>query len=199
MNAPSRHYSLPDCHGANARPFSPLARTKRLTIPRYYKVVGFVSGLLFLSGPPAVARLVVAVVVFSLQSVTRGWSFPHTSKEAFKRAPLIAYRDSTSPVTGKIGAFLVEASLPHANPNCVLWPFTFSVGGKTLHLEFSSKASTTFSLSSTKPCSRFYAGFPAITLTKPARTIAYVLVLSKNPKATKTLSDKIYCSHGCVL
>lgn len=74
--------------------------------------------LLFLrGGPPAVARLVVAVVVYAVKRVFRRWSAPHVCEEILKDMPPLTDFDPTTAITSIPTSFWVAASLAHRGPS----------------------------------------------------------------------------------
>lgn len=74
--------------------------------------------LVFSCGPNDIPRLVIAIIVFSFESIPSRGPFAHVVIEIHKiRFPCVAYCDSSSTVIRIKFAIFVEASLDHAYPN----------------------------------------------------------------------------------
>lgn len=79
-----------------------------------------VKALLARCCPPAVARLVVAFVVDSVDRVIAGWARPHVSKKRLERiAPTVAHRDPLGAVMGVSVLVRIETSALDASPYSV--------------------------------------------------------------------------------
>ena len=78
-----------------------------------------VSSLRFLSGPSAIPRLVVAVVLSAIQR-SSGRTRAHIREEVLKRVPTLAHGDPAPAVEVKIDIVSVETAAFHAGPTPVL-------------------------------------------------------------------------------
>lgn len=77
-----------------------------------------VGCLLFGSRPPAIPRLVAALVIDSVDGCTV-WPLAHVRKEVREHAPTFTYRDAAGSVVGEPAVPLVGAALNHRRPTGV--------------------------------------------------------------------------------
>ena len=78
-----------------------------------------VVGLLNWSGPTAVVRFVVPVVVFPVERMASGWSRSHIRDEVVKRSPTVTNSDSTLSVIGITRCIGIRATVEHSSPDSV--------------------------------------------------------------------------------
>lgn len=102
----------------SSRPICPLGDSKGFTRNLYNPRCSAVIGLFFSSGPTAVARFVVSVIVNSFQSQSARLC-SHIGKKKDKRVPPIANRNAPTSVSFKPRNIWVSATRQHCSPNCV--------------------------------------------------------------------------------
>jgi hypothetical protein len=108
--------TIPENGERQTRPFRPLTDGKRQTAECYSTVGACVSALSLLIGPTTISRLVIAVVVDTIDGVMRRWSPTHVLKEGWvRRAPALTDLDATATVVGPRPAGARVASLQHAS------------------------------------------------------------------------------------
>ena len=102
----------------------------------------FISSLFYRSSPATISRLVVAVVVDTINALS-GWSFSHIGKKVFKFVPSLANCNSTASVVLPVGRVGVGASAPNVLPssvhNGIRRPLAMAVSGGCLTGAFSLK------------------------------------------------------------
>lgn len=79
-----------------------------------------IGGLNSASGPPTIARLVMAVVIDAIKRMLVRGFWPHICQEVYKRInPSLADRDSTAAVVGVLRSMLVQAPALHRSPRTI--------------------------------------------------------------------------------
>src|SRR4051812_45911248 len=85
--------------------------------------------------PAAIAWLVWAVVILSLDGVSRGWLLAHVREEIYKRLPPpITDGNATPAIAGVAGVTWVAASLNHVAPGQVFATRAFPLGVAVCHV-----------------------------------------------------------------
>jgi len=137
-----------------------------------------VQPLLGRCGPSAIGRLVVAVVVNSVNRMARGWTSPHIEQEGLVGiAPLITDGYSTSAIVRKLFVGFVQAATSQTDP-CPVLRCGFAVlrciavasAWKTGHSTFSAEASATACLLSSERITKGGALIAAVATATPANT-----------------------------
>jgi len=85
--------------------------------------------------PPAVGRLIAAIVVDALDAVVARWALAHVAKECREIIPLFTYSDPASAVAMKPFVVGVPAALKHLTPNPVFGRFCLAVREPRLFLQ----------------------------------------------------------------
>jgi len=80
------------------------------------------------SGPPAIPRLVISIVVDAVDYIPL-WPWPHVGSPSIVTVPPLADRDATPTVIGPLDVVRIVAPLPHTVPDMVEW-----LGGFERHL-----------------------------------------------------------------
>lgn len=104
--------SAPSRSVLDSKMINPFLKAFYLTVKRYKYIQARISRLLFSCGPAAISRLVIAVVVDSVNRMLLAWWRAHVSKKVLKCVPAFAHRNPTS-----CPAFILIVS-------CCLTPFT---------------------------------------------------------------------------
>jgi len=162
--------------------------------------------LFFICSPSTICRFVIAVIVDSINAVTRARLFTHVFQECLKAiTPSVAHRYASSSVILIRNAILGIASLLHACPAIVFASSRADrvpVSQESARGKFLSKAAATSSLSVFEPrCWRDNCA-SAVANTTPCRLTALRKAkLLDNGEPTKTLSNKIrfVASANCLL
>ena len=101
-----------------------------------------IDALRFRSRPSAIARLVAAVVVDSVNRVLRGWQWTHCGVERFKGLqPFLAHRNPTCAIADEVFPRRASATVDHVGPASILRRVRHAVCGLRLQ-QFSLNAST---------------------------------------------------------
>lgn len=98
---------------------SPIGYTKRLVAIRNKICNARIFGLILKCRPSAVARLVVSVIVLSVDTHPN-WSRPHVGKKTLKRVPTLADGDAAPAVIGKLRSARIATTYFHRHPRRVL-------------------------------------------------------------------------------
>lgn len=118
LSRPSKTEPSRNCTVGNARAFGPRRHAKRLATECDQAISSGVAPLLNGGGPPAVARIVIAGVVTSLNRVFRGRPLSHVGEEVGETAsPAFADSNAPSPVSAITGSARVVTALDHAHPS----------------------------------------------------------------------------------
>lgn len=110
--------SQPSCplHGAHGFPVK-----RDLTIPAH------LPHLLRLRGPSAISRLIVPVVVDTINRVLRCWLMAHVQKEISKCSPSRTYSNAATPIVFVFGVVGIGATLNHVTPTTILKLIVFAL------------------------------------------------------------------------
>jgi hypothetical protein len=120
LYSPAEAKALSNTLAGDADALRPFANSQRLSTACYQPRLPRVAELLFLRGPAAVARLVVAVVVDAIERVASGRPWAYVSEERHEIVPLTADTDAATAVVVVLRVALVAAALFHAVPHYVL-------------------------------------------------------------------------------
>jgi hypothetical protein len=146
-----------------------------------------VLGLLFASGPPAIVRLIVAVIVLALDRMAWTRTLAHISKEVCKREPRFAHRYAAATIPFKVRCSRIGAAVNHGLPAAVLAGFCFSVEFVAFTLKTAAALATAVSKCLRGNLSNSAAH--AYTATVGAPTVFANGVISNSPQ-TKNLPKK---------
>ena len=106
---------------SNVQNSCPVDDTTSNSVYRYVDVGASISRLLKIGDPTTVSRLVVAVVVDTINRVFFGWTRPHVGIECLKAVePSITNLDTSRSIDWKFVIGLVSASSLHSGPDIIL-------------------------------------------------------------------------------
>lgn len=137
-----------------------------------HAIVSFISALRCGARPATVARLIIAVIIFSIQRVAL-WRPSHISEKKTKIGPSFADFDPSSAIVPKVGVVWIQASSSHFTPRAMRAPRVRIVSQPMCFVESSGdlRSPTTTTLRSPvyqRGCRDMPFG-PAITFTQPPR------------------------------
>lgn len=98
--------------------FTEFSQTCGSPVDGKYAVASSVPALIFCAGPSAIRRLVISVVIYTL-NCNAIWPFSHVGKEVFKVSPSWTHFYSSSSVMLKTVIFGIRASVNHLGPRAV--------------------------------------------------------------------------------
>lgn len=105
-----------ECRDADTNTARPFPDIHRLTLECYRSANSRVANLLGLSGPAAVPRFIIPVVVYTVNRVLRCGLFAHISEEVREVPPPLTHNYSAPAVVLVLLRVWVSATLDHANP-----------------------------------------------------------------------------------
>lgn len=157
--------------------------------------VSAVSGLRSHCCPSAVARLVIAIIIYAVNAVLWSGPTPHISKEVLETSPSFTHFYAASGVEKVVRTGGAVAPSTHSAPDAVLGRFLgFAVLGADAaecgSRKFSLQASATAS-STAQRCHIDNTVFPAITPAKPHRTPVATTGWFNRNKPSKPLSGVV--------
>lgn len=89
-------------------------------MPAVISAIATIICLLFRSGPTAVFRRVVTVIIFSIYRIMLSWLFPHICKEIFEAMkPALVYCNAASTVFWIVFILWIQAAHLHTDPRIV--------------------------------------------------------------------------------
>ena len=126
--------------------------------------------LLFRRGPAAIARLVITVIVDSLNGVLWGGPSSHISKKFLKTVPSFANLDPAAAIILICGIIFIFATNTHHYPSGIFTRMVFAAGAfSVLEMVSAPETSTAFRVSAQKTAGKNCGSFPTITKTQPTR------------------------------
>lgn len=177
--------------------FRPSRQSHRLPVERQNNIVGSIVHLRITSGPCAIFRTVVAIIVHALNLMPI-WRKSHIFKECLERGPALADLDPASAVVGEAFDVRIAASIDHCSPA----PVNRAVAHSMRSASFSdrspaSEASTGFCIARSKICRPSNRDISAVALTPPSgRRFAQT---SNSNKIPKSMSTDIYGFHAVTI
>jgi len=161
-----------------------------------------ISGLLDISGPSAILRIIALAIVNTLNGMTTSWLLPHVGKKCSKVLPPITNRYSSSSIAFKAPPIRVVASSQHGRPASIfagcasIW--RMPVLCQCFTYAFSPQASTTLSESRNEAsCSDGFID-SAITSAQPLYRGSHRSLASYNDKTIESLTRSVFeLSHKC--
>lgn len=107
---------------------NPVRGAERYPINGYKLGFGCIPKLDRWGGPTAVARLVIAIVIFAVERVTRRGSRPHIIQKILKTIqPSLAYGDASATISVIFWVVGVRAAILHLGPDAPLHGIAFAV------------------------------------------------------------------------
>lgn len=172
--------------------FRPFNCNLRTAIKRHSPITSPVSALLFSSSPANVVRLVIAVVVDTLDFMLSSRTQSNVRIESREiSSPLFAYGNSSSTIVNVSGIGLTQAPRFYFRPNVELGNSCLTVLDRLRHAwALTARRST----KCRKVSSAYVSCFPAPTQTTPINLII------TSPLVTKSLNDQvsIYSALGYI-
>jgi len=142
--------------------------------------------------PPAVARLIIAVVIDAVKRVFLARARPHILIERRERfAPPFTDLDTAPPVTGVVFAVSVLTSLVHALPDVMLAGMTHSVP-RSRGEKFASVATATQRVATPQACPAYNSFLTAVAMTEPRCIIVDRANIANNVPAAEPLAGQVF-------
>lgn len=121
------------------------------TIYGFINVVDSICALFFLGCPSAIPRLIISIIIFSVDAVKLAWSRPHISNKVFKLPPSLANLNSPAMIT-MVFWMISCTSDKHSRPYLIFSRLAHAVSSLCYRVScrklFCSFATTGFRLSS---------------------------------------------------
>lgn len=138
--AKSINKSFSYCHNTNSKMSRPFCNGHGEAMCCIPHISSPVVALLLLSSPPAIRRLIVPVVINSIDAIPRTRPWPHVSQKRLERVPPSLANANTSPTVQRV-SFIREciASGIHPNPRPILWRSGHPVTCTRLNLKASAR------------------------------------------------------------
>jgi len=166
----------------NAKASAPVGNSVSLAVKRNLSDSGLVVVLLNPRCPLAVARLVMAFAVDSLNRVLRRWARPHVLHKSGKRVkPAVANFDASLTVL-RMGTD--AAPLTHGSPDVVFRSFAHSVRFKACRSLVALKASAAFGIPVIELVGGYVARLAALAPANPLANMAAWIRCSFNGRQT---------------
>ena len=199
-SAMRRAAHIVECLSINPKARSPVSDAKGFATYRDMPSSGPIAGLSFNRGPMAVGRLIVTIVVNSVNRVKRGWLTPHVRQKGLEIVnPAVTNLDTAPAISRVFRIGGVEAAPLERSPSlkfkagalavkvCALQAICLKSTLAGLGLQASAAK-----LCLTKVCTGAYGQLAAITATFPHGIMrAGSGNSTKNSKAPKTLTRKV--------
>jgi hypothetical protein len=109
--------AVPDCVVSEAEPTTPIHQRIDFTHVRHEPSVSSIVGLLLWCRPSAILRIVVTIVVSSIQHVQIGWPITHVGSEVPEINPPVAHDNSSTSVVSIFRVVRIPATGQHGLPN----------------------------------------------------------------------------------
>jgi len=157
-----------------------------------------ISGLLLLGCPAAILRRVALGIIDAIQRVFRGWTFAHIFEEARKRTfPMLANGNSTATIAAIGMIFRIIATLDHLRPSLILRTVAHPVRGLAELVDFSSKTTTAFRVSTAQILGNNSRNSSAGAETKPAPLSEFMAYRRQRYQPAKSLAREV--SHAAII
>ncbi len=109
--------TIPQCALGYVSLDTPFGNSFRLSLKREPSNISLISHLIYSKCPADVARLIVAVVVDSIDRVCYRWSWPHIAEKTLKRlAPLWTHTYTSPAVICERFIVLIQTAIQHVSP-----------------------------------------------------------------------------------
>lgn len=190
----------PITQGLSVNPviFRPGGQRFCLAVERQQQVVPAVAILLLSGGPATIPRLIITIVVDSVNRMFRRWAWTNVGQELGKRMPpAITYRDAASSIVpvGPIGH--IETSPEHAPPNIVFGSGRLAMDEASRSTGLPRKATAAFRCAGRQAIAWDRVVRAAITLAEPAGMVRFVQSgVPNNQEPSKALTSKVLHAGG---
>lgn len=102
-----------------AEPLIPVSNGERFSVMGQEHAVGSIATLLSRSGPAAILRRVMAVIINAVKLMLGRCATSHVGKEIVEGHPAITDRDAATTIPGILGTFRIKAAGFHGAPDVV--------------------------------------------------------------------------------
>lgn len=192
---PSTPKPFPDNMLADIGNFGPLSNSFLFRATGDVAISSPVPALLFCRRPTAIPRLVVAVVIDTVDAVLAGWARPHVGDKICNVSPSLTDGDSTTTIVVIAFVEKVVAASKYFSPNKILVAIIQPMTPQKFRACFGASASATFCVPGGKIASLDNQNGTALTSATPvgSRTLA---VCSQFFVGKRSNSEKSECFAG---
>lgn len=174
---PAHPNPSPDSLRVNTSGFCPVGSDHCFAVALNDNITSRVRVLLYVSRPPTVSRLIVAIVVDAVDGMKRAWLRPHVGKKVLKRLkPSLAYANASVEIISLVPFVfsILRTPIQHAAPCGVFCLPTHAVFCASNGVDFASEAPTRLGVSTAKIPSSNHDGAAAIARTSPCVRFIFV-------------------------
>jgi len=129
LKTPFEAESVKYSRGVRIKPFCPFTQKHGFSAKGDVTVIGLITHLLRVGSPPAILRRVVTVIINSVDTVLRGWSFTHVGIKVSKIIPPVADGNSFPTVRWILLIIPIITSASHVSPMVIFRCVSKSVSG----------------------------------------------------------------------
>lgn len=195
MDRPSCFQATPDSVRRHAELSGPACDGLRLSLIRDQPVNAGVVHLDLPCRPSDITRLVMAVVVYAIQRVFRGWAVANVGQKVHERsAPSLADANPSCAVVFKHAVIRIFATLFHRRPTSIFGCFSsirlaggMAVNGRTFDDEFCAQAAARLARPVQQPTSHDVCFTPAVAATAPLAVSA----IRRSRQASESTADQV--------
>lgn len=164
------------------------------TVEGQVPVVAAVASLPLLSGPDAVSRLVIAVVILAFDADAVPIRFrPHVGEKRLEGStPAFADYDSAPTVSVVCGIVGVGAATDYVRPRLVLSGLTLTVGRTSENSSFTREATATLRHSLGEVAAAELSCRPAFAAAEPSRLATLAPDILQHGQASELLSGQVF-------
>lgn len=150
--------------------------------------------------PAYIARLVVAIVVYTVDAVLQAWTDANISSKFFKRvSPLLADNDSATSILGKSWVVWIMTPLQHQRPDAIQRRVGLAVSPRAADESIFPETATTLRVTRQQVGSANVTGLPAFTLTFPTTSV-FSLNRANCDQSTESLTGMIFSfTHDSII
>lgn len=199
FNAPTVAVNaLTDGGGVDSGNLNPLSDRARLVLKSKQPTCSAVAGLLGSCNPAAVLRLIVAVIVDTLNRMFRRRTLTHVGQKAFKFTPSFTNLNSALSVGLEVRRIGVSTSINHQSPNAINRRSAVAVRSRTLRGDHSTETPATCRFASSQANAQDCFDGSTITSANPMGLSANVRRPFHNQQPSESLPDHVLevVSHG---
>lgn len=166
----------------------------------FINVIHSIGALFFRGRPSAISRLIISIIIFSVNTVKFAWSWPHVSNEVFKSSPSLANLNASA-MMAMVFRMVSCTSYKHSSPYFILSGLAHAVSSLCYRVScrklFCSLATTGFRLSSPDILSLKYLFYAAIAFTQISCVSRFArLDLPNHKKLSIFIANHFnFCAH----